>query len=69
MSDIYKRLIGHFGNQIKTAKALGVKQSSVSAWASGVSKMSPTTAIAAEKATEGEFNRKELCPDFPWSEI
>ena len=69
MKEIYQRLVLHFGSQVKTAKALGVKQPSVNVWVRGAGNMSPATAIAAEKATKGEFSRKDLCPKFPWEEI
>lgn len=68
MDNIYTQLIDHFGGQEATADQLQVKQASVSGWARGVHGMSPAVAVRAEKATDGEFSRRDLCPDFPWDE-
>lgn len=62
VNDIFTDLIKHFGNQNKTASALGVDQSAVSGWVRNKHGMSPTVAIKAEKITNGKFSRKDLCP-------
>lgn len=59
---IFTKLISHFGNQKKTAAALGVDQSAVSGWLRSKHGMSPLIAIRAEKITEGKFLKSELCP-------
>ncbi|MFJ5538575.1 transcriptional regulator [Vreelandella titanicae] len=56
------QLIAHFGTQERTAEALGVKQASVSGWASGKHGISELHAIKAEKATGGAVKASELCP-------
>lgn len=61
---IYKRLVKHFGGQVKTALAVEVSQPSVSGWVSGKKKMSWKTAKRAEKATAGTFKAIHLCPDL-----
>lgn len=68
MESIYQSLVGHFKTQTATAEALGVDQSAVSGWVTGKFRMSPAVAIRAERATDGEFSRRQLCPDFPWDE-
>ena len=58
----YKNLINFFGNQQKTAEALGVKQPSVSAWITGRASMRESTAMKAEFLTNGEFTAVSLSP-------
>ncbi len=60
--NIFEKLVIHFSGQENTAKALGVKQPSVSGWVRGSKKMSVDVAIRAEKATKGEFKAIDLCP-------
>ena len=62
MTDQIQRLIDHFGDQVKTAKALGVTQSAVSQWISGSSRMSAVVATRAEAETGGKFKADDLCP-------
>ncbi|MBR9756436.1 Cro/CI family transcriptional regulator [Cobetia amphilecti] len=62
MSNIYRRLVAHFGNQRKTAEALGVDQGSVSHWVCGTNGMSPAAALRAERLTDGAFLAEHLCP-------
>ena len=64
INNIYQQLVKHFGNQVKTAKALGVKQPSVSGWVRGRKKMSELVAMQAQKATKGEFRATDLCPSL-----
>jgi len=68
MDNIYQSLVTHFGGQIKAAEALHVDQSTISGWVRGMHGMSPGTAIRAERATEGRFSRRDLCPSFPWDD-
>lgn len=56
------RLIKHFGTQAKTAQALGVKQGTVSGWATGRHGVSEVHALIAEKLTSGAVKAVELCP-------
>lgn len=62
MSTTVQGLVSHFGDQVKTAKALGVTQSAVSQWISGASRMSALVAVRAEAATGGAFKAIDLCP-------
>lgn len=62
MTDQIQQLIDHFGDQVKTAKALGVTQSAVSQWISGSSRMSAVVATRAEAETGGKFKAVDLCP-------
>ncbi len=58
----YKELVTFFGNQHKTANALGCKQPSVWKWIHGKSFMSVSFALKAEKLTKGEIKAVDLCP-------
>lgn len=62
--NIYQQLVDHFGTQENTAKALDVKQPSVSGWVRGEKKMSELVAVRAQKATKGEFKATDLCPSL-----
>lgn len=62
MSTAIHKLVDHFGDQVKTAKALGVSQSAVSQWLSGSSRMSALVAVRAESVTDGAFKAGDLCP-------
>lgn len=59
---LYKELVAHFGNQHKTAEALGCSQPAVFKWISGKSYMGAAIAVKAELKTEGKFRAVELCP-------
>lgn len=59
-----QRLISHFGDQTKTAKALRVTQAAVSCWLNGKYSMSAKIATRAERVTGGKFKAEELCPDL-----
>lgn len=60
-----ERLIEHFGDQMKTARALEVSQPAVSQWLSGACRMSAATALRAEAKTRGKIKAWELCSDIP----
>lgn len=64
ISNIYQKLVEHFGTQESTALALEVKQPSVSGWVRGEKKMSEHVAVRAQKATKGEFKATDLCPSL-----
>ena len=49
MAQIHRDLVKHFGNQTKTAQALGVKQASVSNWCTDRNKMEFEYALKAEQ--------------------
>tara|TARA_R110001599_G_scaffold275738_1_gene476992 strand:+ start:3785 stop:3994 length:210 start_codon:yes stop_codon:yes gene_type:complete len=57
-----QKLIKHFGSQRKTAEALGVKQGTVSGWATGRHGVSEVHALVAEKLTDGNIKAVDLCP-------
>lgn len=56
-----EKLIDHFGDQTKTAKALGVSQPAVSYWLAGIHVMGAEVAFKAEELTGGLVTAKELC--------
>ena len=60
MAQIHKDLAKYFGNQTKTAQALGVKQASVSKWCTDRNKMKFEYALKAEQLTGGKFNKYDL---------
>ena len=62
MSNIYQQLIDHFGSQAATAKAIGVKQPTVSGYVNGRWSITPIVAMRAEHATKGEIKAVDLCP-------
>lgn len=60
----FEKLVDFFGSQSAAAKALGVKQGSVSGWVRGLHGMSPIIALRAEAVTQGAFKAVELCPEL-----
>ena len=65
MSTPIKRLVDHFGDQVKTAKALCVSQPAVSQWLSGACGMSAAKAFVAEEKSDGAVKAWELCDQIP----
>ncbi len=65
--NLFQRLVEHFGGQVKTAKALNVKQPAVSSWVCGTKNMSELVAIRAQVATNGKFKAIDLCPSLKGS--
>lgn len=61
---LYRELVAHFGNQHKTAEALGCSQPAVFKWISGKSYMGAAIAVKAEIETRGKFRAVELCPSL-----
>jgi hypothetical protein len=60
--NIYQKLVDHFGSQESTAKALLVKQPSVSNWVNQKKGMSEQVALRAQRVTNGIFKAADLCP-------
>lgn len=61
-SKVIKRLIAHFGTQVKFSEALGVKQGTVHGWLHSKHGISEVNALKIEKLTHGKFKAYELCP-------
>lgn len=59
-----ERLIKCLGNQEVAAKALGVKQPTMSCYLRGVWPVPAIRALRAEEATKGKVKAHELCPDL-----
>lgn len=57
-----EKLLEHYGTQEATARALGVAQPSVHAWAAGKGGVSAVVAIRAERKTDGLVSAEDLCP-------
>ena len=55
-----ERLVKFFGNQPKTAAAMGVSQATVSYWLSGTYTMTADNAFKAEDLTKGYVTAREL---------
>lgn len=64
LSEPVSRLVMYFGGQVKAAKALGVKQGTVSGWLTGKHGVSEFNALKAERATYGAVKAHELCPSL-----
>ena len=64
MNTIFKKLVDHFGSQAATAKALEVKQGSVSGWVRGLHGCSAEVAFRAERMTEGAIRACDLRPSL-----
>ncbi len=60
----YEKLVKHFGNQQKTADALGCSQAAVFKWVKGKAYMSSAIANRAQKITDAKFKAADLCPDL-----
>lgn len=56
-----QKMVEHFGDQTKTAKALGVSQATVSYWLAGIHTMTAKHAFKAEELTGGLVTARELC--------
>lgn len=59
------RLVEYFETQTATAKALGVKQGTVSGWVRGEHGISAEVAMLAEIITEGAIKARDLRPSIP----
>jgi len=62
MEQLYQSLVDYFGTQQKAAQALSVDQTTVSGWVCGKWSMSARAAMRAERITEGDFTKEQLCP-------
>lgn len=60
---LFQEVIDYFGNQPKTAKALGIKQSSVRMWLFN-GRMSADNALLVQKLTNGKFKALDLRPSL-----
>lgn len=58
---IYLKILGHFGTQSATAKALGLSQFTVRAWLMNELRISLKKASLLEEITQGKFHLR----DFP----
>ena len=61
MNQKVKELITIFGNQQKTAKALGCSQTTVFKWLHSKMHVSAFYAVKAERLTNGEIKAVDLC--------
>lgn len=61
MNQKVRELITFFGNQQKTAKALGCSQTTVFKWLHGKMNVSLFYAVKAEKLTNSEIKAVDLC--------
>lgn len=61
-TELYEKVVKHFGGQQKTADALDIAQPSVSAWLTGKNQMSAVVAFKIEHITQGKFKAPDLCP-------
>lgn len=61
----FDELVKHFGSQQATAKALGVKQGTVSGWVRGLHGCTAEVAMRAEIETGGAIKARDLRPSIP----
>jgi len=61
----FSELVKYFGSQQATAKALNVKQGTVSGWVRGLHGCTADVAIKAEIATKGSIKARDLRPSIP----
>jgi DNA-binding transcriptional regulator YdaS (Cro superfamily) len=59
-----RKLVDLLGGQETAARALGVKQPTVSGWINGKHGMSAIVAMRAERATGGVVAAGDLCPEL-----
>lgn len=64
MTNIFSNLVDFFGGQVATAKALGVKQGTVSGWTRGIHGCSADVALLAQIKTAGKFTAAQLRPSL-----
>lgn len=64
MISIFSDLVGFFGGQVATAKALGVTQGTVSGWIRGIHGCSADVAFLAQAKTDGRFKAEQLRPSL-----
>lgn len=62
MKDILLKLIAEHGSQEKFARAIGVKQGTVTGWLHGKHGINEINALRIEKITNGEIKAVDLCP-------
>ncbi|EXF95774.1 regulatory protein [Pseudomonas fluorescens HK44] len=65
MNNSFEKLVDHFGSQMATAAALGVKQGTVSGWVRGLHGCTAEVAMRAEIATAGAIKARDLRPSIP----
>lgn len=64
LRDKYIEVVNHFGNQHKTAEALGCSQPLVWKWVNEKSDISPILALRAQKESAGKFKASDLAPEL-----
>jgi DNA-binding transcriptional regulator YdaS (Cro superfamily) len=66
--EAFARAIKFFGNNTKTALALGVTVQAVCFWRDGEREINPKGCVKIEKLTNGLVTRKDLRPN-DWQDI
>lgn len=61
---LIREAIEHFGTQEEMAAATGFCQSLISQLLNNRKSVSPTVAVAIERATNGAVTKEMLCPDL-----
>lgn len=64
--EAFGRAIGFFGNQTSMAKALNIRQATVSNWSHGLYPVPAEYALEIHRLTEGTVRAEEVRPDLPW---
>ncbi len=64
-----QRAINIVGGSSKLAKILDVTYQTVIFWKNGKVIPNPLNCAKIEKATNGQVNRKDILPEYPWEEL
>lgn len=62
MKKILLELIAEYGSQEKLARAIGVKQGTITGWIHGKHGINELNALRIEKMTNGRVRAIDLCP-------
>lgn len=62
MKEVLLELIAEYGSQEKLARAIGVKQGTITGWIHGKHGINELNALRIEKMTNGKVKAIDLCP-------
>ena len=62
MKEVLLELVAEYGSQEKLARAIGVKQGTITGWIHGKHGINEINALRIEKITNGKVKAIDLCP-------
>lgn len=62
MKEVLLELVAEYGSQEKLARAIGVKQGTITGWIHGKHGINELNALRIEKMTNGKVKAIDLCP-------